>query len=101
MVARRQDLENMSMPVNGLLDAASALAAQTAGRTPDRACVLAGALALDTLCREQKVGRDIRAAAAACKNWRQAPRWNWTSAPVPALLTWLTWFARLRRQCAR
>lgn len=45
------------------LDAASVLEAQAAGRTPDRAQLLAGALALDTLCHNEVVDRDILDAA--------------------------------------
>jgi len=53
------------MSASGLLDAAAVLEAQAAGRTPDRAQLLAGALALDTLCREEVVDRDLLNAAAA------------------------------------
>jgi len=49
---------------NGLLDAASVLEARAAGRLPDRAQLLAGALALDTLCRAEVVDRDLLDAAA-------------------------------------
>lgn len=52
------------MTASGLLDAASVLEAQAEGRTPDRAQLLAGALALDTLCREEVVDRDVLDAAA-------------------------------------
>ena len=47
-----------------LLDAALALDDLAAGRTPDRATLLAGALALDTLTRSGHVDRDILDAAA-------------------------------------
>ncbi len=55
------------MTVNGLLDAVSVLEAQSAGRAPDRARVLAGALALDSLCHEGAADRDILDAAAGLK----------------------------------
>jgi hypothetical protein len=51
------------MTTNGLLDAASVLEDQAAGRVPDRARVLSGALALDTLRGEGVADRDILDAA--------------------------------------
>ncbi|MFE0758757.1 hypothetical protein ACFW16_32670 [Inquilinus sp. NPDC058860] len=52
------------MTINGLLDAASVLDDQASGREADRARILSGALALDTLCREGTTDRDILDAAA-------------------------------------
>jgi len=52
------------MLTDGLLDAAAVLDDQAAGRLPDRTRVRAGALALDTLCREEVVDLDILEAAA-------------------------------------
>jgi hypothetical protein len=54
----------MSITPSGLLDAALVLEAQAEGRTLDRARLPAGALALDSLCRERDVDRDILDAAA-------------------------------------
>ena len=47
-----------------LLDAAYALDEIAAGRTPDRARLLAGALALDTLKHQGKADRDVLDAGA-------------------------------------
>lgn len=55
------------MTVSGLLDAVSALEAQAAGCAPNRAHLLAGALALDSLCREGVTDRDILDAAVGLK----------------------------------
>lgn len=52
------------MTTQGLLDAATVLEDQAAGRRPDPARVISGALALDTLCAEGAADRDIRDAAA-------------------------------------
>ena len=48
----------------GLDDAAAVLDAQAAGVTPDRLQVLAGALALSTLCLRGTADRDLLDAAA-------------------------------------
>jgi hypothetical protein len=48
----------------GLADAASVLDALAAGTQPDRARVIAGALALDTLTKTTTVSRDLQDAAA-------------------------------------
>ena len=48
----------------GLSDAASALDDLAAGTQPDRARVIAGALALDTLTRTTRPSRDLQDAAA-------------------------------------
>ena len=48
----------------GLNDAAAVLDAQAAGVTPDRLQVLAGALALSTLCLRGTADRDLLDAAA-------------------------------------
>ena len=48
----------------GLNDAAAVLDAQAAGVTPDRLQVLAGALALSTLCMRGAADRDLMDAAA-------------------------------------
>lgn len=55
------------MTVGGLLDAAAVLDAQAEGRTPDRAGVVAGALALDSLCLKRDIDRDIRDAAVGLR----------------------------------
>ncbi|MGP0092317.1 MAG: hypothetical protein ACLPKB_20505 [Xanthobacteraceae bacterium] len=52
------------MTENGLLDAVSVLDDLAAGRAPDRARLLAGALALDTLRRSGSPDRAILDAAA-------------------------------------
>jgi hypothetical protein len=52
------------MTIDGLEDAAAALDALADGRKPDRALVICGALALDTLVRWTLPGRDLLDAAA-------------------------------------
>jgi len=52
------------MTISGLLDAASVLDDQASGREADRARILSGALALDTLCRDGTADRDILESAA-------------------------------------
>jgi hypothetical protein len=51
--------------LGGLMDAASVLDDLAAGRAPDRARLLAGALALDTLQRAGGADRDILDSAVA------------------------------------
>ncbi len=55
------------MSVSGLQDAASVLDAQADGRTPDRDQLIAGVFALDTLCRDGNVDRDLLDAAAGLR----------------------------------
>jgi len=55
------------MTARGLLDAVSVLEAQGAGCAPDRAHVLAGELAWDSLCRQGVADRDILDAATGLK----------------------------------
>ena len=52
---------------DGLLNAARVLADQAAGRVPDRARLLSGALALDALQWSGEADRDILDAAAGLK----------------------------------
>lgn len=52
---------------DGLLDAACVLEDQAAGRRPDRARLLSGALALDALQWSGEADRDILDAAAGLK----------------------------------
>ena len=54
-------------PMTGLVDAVYALEEQAAGRTPDRARLLAGALALDTLVLRGERDRNVLDAAAGLK----------------------------------
>lgn len=60
------------MSTTGLWDAAAVLEDQAAGRTPDRARVLAGALALDSLCQAGSADRDILDAAAGLRMLAEA-----------------------------
>jgi hypothetical protein len=57
--------------MTGLKDAVYALEEQAEGRTPERSCLLAGALALDTLVRRGEQDRDILDAAAG--QWSMMP----------------------------
>jgi hypothetical protein len=59
--------EQKTKPTTGLIDAAYALEEQAAGRTPDRARLLAGALALDTLMLRGEQDQNLLDAAAGLK----------------------------------
>jgi hypothetical protein len=54
----------MSTNLDSLESAAAVLDALAAGRVPDRAAVLAGALALNTWCSRRAPDRDLKDAAA-------------------------------------
>ena len=60
----RDSTQPLSTPISGLSDAALALDALAAGTQPDRARLIAGALALDTLIKTTSASRDLLDAAA-------------------------------------
>jgi hypothetical protein len=61
---------------DGLLDAAYALDEQAAGRQPDRARLLAGAVTLDTLFRRGVLDRDLQDAALGLERLVTAGAWE-------------------------